>query len=128
MAIILIALIVLGPHRIPGVARSLARLYKEFTKVRRHADSAVEDIKKELQISDEDLLGESPALRPPEGERAVRSRVPLDQAAIMEQLELQQVRDLAGAAGGRPPRPYGEDALPVPELDDYLGTGKEPRA
>ncbi len=126
VAIILIALLVLGPERIPGVARSLARLYKEFTKVRKQADSAVQDIKKELKLDEallDDDADESPRIRPPQGERAERPRLSLDQAAIVEQLEAEERAAAAEAdpTGPAQPRPYTADSLPVPELDDYLG-------
>lgn len=118
VAIVLIALIVLGPDKLPGVARTLARLYKEFTKVRKQAGAAMDDIRKELSIADMDLLHEdeddkAPAVRSPEGETAARGRVPLDQMGIPP----------APADSG--PRFFTEP-LPVPELDDYLSANDPP--
>jgi Sec-independent protein translocase protein TatA len=98
----LIALVLLGPDRIPQVARGLARAYRELTKVRRHVDTTLGEIKSELQLDDFDL----PAARPPAGKR-----VPLDQLHAVDDV-------LAKERAGPSPRP---ERLEIAPEDDYLG-------
>lgn len=95
--IALIAVVLLGPDRIPAVARGLARAYRELTKVRRHVDTTLGELKSELKLDDFDL----PAARPPAGKR-----VPLDQLHAVDDM-------LATSAMSEP--------LDVAPEDDYLG-------
>jgi Sec-independent protein translocase protein TatA len=99
----LFALVLLGPDRIPQVARGLARAYRELTRVRRHVDTTLGEIKSELKLDDFDL----PAAKPPPGKR-----VPLDQ--------LHAVEDQLGTLEGTGPRARLEPLDVAPE-DDYLG-------
>lgn len=92
-----VALIVFGPQRIPELARSAARGYRELTKLRRQMDDALDDVKRDLDLDAElKQLDAAPLIRPPAGERA--------------------------RAGGSTPAPAEAAArLAVPDEDDYLG-------
>lgn len=48
--IALVALLVFGPDRIPGLARSLARGYRELTRLKRQVSVSVDEIKKDLDL------------------------------------------------------------------------------
>lgn len=94
VVIIIVALIIFGPHKLPEIARTVSRAYKEWTKVRGQVDDTISDLKREINIKarlEEEI---APAFR-----TAERS---LD----------------TGAAASRP----AELAAPlaVPEADDYL--------
>jgi len=101
--IVLVAIILLGPERMPVVARALARAYKEFTKVRAHVDTTISELKQEMQL---DLDLDAPPVRPPAGRR-----VPLDQ--------LHAADDVLAPTHAEP---SGLDALPVLQEDDYLAS------
>jgi sec-independent protein translocase protein TatB len=100
--IALIALVLLGPQRIPEVARGLARAYRELTRVRRQVDSTLGELKTELKL---DELDE--AVRPPSGKR-----VPLDQ---LHAIEPDRGADTASGQATRPA------PLNVAPEVDYLG-------
>ena len=99
--IALIAVILLGPERIPQVARGLARAYRELTKVRRQVDSTLGELKSELKLDDLGL--DEPQLLPPAGKR-----VPLDQLHAVD-------------TKGRSQRAEPEPLEVLPE-DDYLAS------
>jgi sec-independent protein translocase protein TatB len=95
--IALVALILLGPERIPAFARGAARAWREFTKVRRQVDHTLSDLRAEIDLDEDSradtLVGQT-------------RRVPLDQLHTVE-------------ADGRLPAPRSEP-LSVPTEDDYL--------
>jgi Tat protein translocase TatB subunit len=101
LVIALVALVLLGPERLPPLARAFARGYREFMKVRRQVDDTLTDLKKDMKLD----LDEAPAVRPPVGRR-----VPLDQLHAVE-LEERERR--------------AAEALPVAEGDDYLAIRDE---
>jgi sec-independent protein translocase protein TatB len=96
--IALLALVLLGPQRIPEVARGLARAYRELTRVRRQVDTTLGEIRSDLQLDDIGL--DEPLLKPPTGKR-----VPLDQLHATEK---------AAPPAAKP------EPLEVPPEDDYL--------
>lgn len=101
--IAIIAVILLGPERIPQVARGLARAYRELTRVRRQVDTTIGELRSELKLDDLDL--DELVLKPPAGKR-----VPLDQLHAMDDV----LKPGAGQPGSRP------EPLEVPPEDDYL--------
>lgn len=101
--IAVVALLVFGPGRIPAVARSLARGYRELLKLRRQIGHSVDEIKKDLDL-DLDL---DPGL----------DGLP-DPARLLRQPSAPRV-DASGETHQRPP------LLPVPEGDDYLAAAAE---
>jgi Sec-independent protein translocase protein TatA len=101
--IAIIAVILLGPERIPQVARGLARAYRELTKVRRQVDTTIGELKSELKLDELEL--DEPELKPPPGKR-----VPLDQLHAMD--------DILKPEEGRPSS--SPEPLEVPPEDDYL--------
>jgi Sec-independent protein translocase protein TatA len=94
LLIALVALILLGPQRIPDLARAFAKGYREFTRVRRQVDSTLGELKSDLKLDIDDFDLRAPAGR----------RVPLDQLHAVE-----------GAGSSPLPEP-----LAVPQEDDYL--------
>jgi Sec-independent protein translocase protein TatA len=112
-----VALIVFGPQRIPELARTAARGYRELLKLRRQVDSTLAEVKHDLQLDqelgalglDEPHATGTPVLRPPEGERAsARARTVAHPAPRRSEGH----PDAAGR--------FVFEALPVPEADDYL--------
>src|SRR5688500_12639933 len=95
--IALAALLLLGPDRIPALARGFARGYRELTRVRRHVDSTLDELKSDLKL---DLDLDAPHAKSPAGRR-----VPLDQLH---------------AAGGADTPVGPSETLDVPKEDDYL--------
>lgn len=91
-AILLVALLFFGPSKIPEIARSLGKLYRELTRVRRQVGDTLSELRQEIDLN-LDLDDPAPPLRPPSGERSAR-----------------------GAAALRRPA----SSLPVPPDDDYL--------
>lgn len=103
VVIVLAALLVFGPGKIPEIARAIKRGYQEFSKVRQQVDSTVSELRSELDLNlDDDAAPNrskrlpAPQLRAPDGER-VGLRPP----------EPGPVREPAGT-------------ISVPEADDYL--------
>jgi len=118
--IVLMALLVLGPDRLPGIARSLAKGYRELTRMRRQMDVSVKEIREDLKIDidpdDLNLESEAPPVRAPQGERFSRASAP-DIAAEPVLLEVPELDDyLAGASTSA-----SRGLLPTPAEDDYLG-------
>jgi sec-independent protein translocase protein TatB len=118
--IVLVALLVLGPDRLPGIARSAAKGYRELTRLRRQMDVSVKEIRDDLKIDidpdDLNLEAAAPSLRAPQGERFSRGGTP---AAPPEpvQLEVPELDDyLAGSGAVASPA-----LLQTPAEDDYLG-------
>jgi len=58
LVLLVIGLIVLGPERLPKVARTVARMYREL---RRYADDVRRDISKEMQIDNTPVTRYKPA-------------------------------------------------------------------
>src|SRR5438067_1744524 len=94
VVIVLLALLVLGPDKLPQLARAAARAYREFMRVRAQVDSHLDELKRELKLD----LDAPPKVAPPAGQR-----MPLDQLHAQED--------------------SAPELLPVPEEDDYLGIG-----
>ncbi len=71
LMIALIALLLFGPSRLPDLARSLARAYREFLKFRQQMDTAVEDLRADIEFDVEGngATGRVPSIRPPAGSR-----------------------------------------------------------
>lgn len=102
--IALIALLLFGPSRLPGLARSLAKAYREFQKFRRQMDDAVAELRSDIEFDDEDTAAKpsTPKIRPPSGDRVSSSGE--DYLAEQEAAELIE--------------------LDVPDEDDYLAPGR----
>jgi len=90
--IVLVALLIFGPSRIPEVARALGRFYRELTRVKRQVDDTISELRQEIDMH-VDLPEDTPEIRLPAGERAAREG---------------------------PETPARRITLPVPEADDYL--------
>jgi sec-independent protein translocase protein TatB len=112
--IVVLALLLLGPDRLPGLVRSLAGAYRELVRMRMRVDATVKDLKRELDSDlnlsqfdtvKKDVAGLIPALRDPLG--GVARRLPLD-----------QLREA----------PLAVEPLPVAAEDDYLSSsvGEDP--
>ena len=50
VVIVLLALLVLGPDKLPQLARAAARAYREFMRVRAQVDSHLDELKRELKL------------------------------------------------------------------------------
>ena len=91
--ILLMALLIFGPSKIPEVARTLGRFYRELTRVKRQVDDTISELRQEIDMHVDLLNDRAPVIRPPAGERAARD---------------------GSASRAR------RITLPVPEADDYL--------
>lgn len=99
VVIIIVALIIFGPHKLPEIARTVSRAYKEWTKVRTQVDDTISDLRREINVKarlEEEI---APAFRTD-----------------------QRSRDVGSAT--RPPEPP-PPPLDVPEADDYLAAEPE---
>lgn len=102
--IALFALLLFGPARLPDLARSLARAYREFLKFRQQMSDAVEDLRADIDIDlDAEPGGKRvPAIRSPAGTRI----------------------SAGGAEHGGLPAAEQLIELEVPDEDDYLAPGR----
>jgi len=114
MVIVLAAVILFGPQKIPEIARTLGTFYKELTRLRRQADHALSEIRREVDLG----LDDAETARPRPHPQAVSTPdskplpVPLEDDYLA-------TAEGGGAGSGTPPQanPQGEDR------DDYLGGG-----
>lgn len=95
LLVVLVALLVFGPSRLPEIARAIKAGYRELTKVRQKVDETLSELRQEM-----DLNLEAPPAKP-----AVRPAP----ASIGAQ-RYSAVKT-------------GPQSLPVPVEDDYLGPG-----
>lgn len=101
MVIALVALLLFGPTRLPDLARSMAKAYREFLKFRQQMNDAVDDLRSDIEIDIDGDGGKDgvPKIRPP-----AQNRV---------------------SASGDDYLATGRDddivELDVPDEDDYLG-------
>ncbi len=121
LLILVIALLVVGPSRLPQVARSIGKALGEF---RRMADEVKETIENEL-IHEDEKAGDSEALggEPPDNkEAALPHHEPVDAAA----------HEPVDAAAHEPVRPQGTDAAaeaePAPPHESEASPRGEPEA
>lgn len=99
VAIILVALLVFGPNRLPEVARSGARAYREFQRWRGRMNDAVGELRREINLN----LDE-PLLRP---------------GALLTGLDPISLDPVRRPRPGFTGKPITQD-IPVPPSDDYL--------
>ena len=107
LLILVIALLVVGPSRLPQVARSIGKALGEF---RRMADEVKETIENEL-IHEDEKAGDSEALggEPPDNkEAALPHHEPVD-AAAHEPVDA-AAHEPVDAAAHEPVRPQGTDS------------------
>jgi TatA/E family protein of Tat protein translocase len=104
VVIVFIALLIFGPQRIPEIARTVSKAYRELTRLRKQMDTTLDEVKRDLKLDAEFEELSTHAARG----KAVTPRPPTEprQAA-------QEERALF-------------EPLPVPVEDDYLAP--EPRA
>ncbi|MEZ5338003.1 MAG: twin-arginine translocase TatA/TatE family subunit [bacterium] len=69
LAIALIALLLFGPSRLPDLARSLAKGYREFLKFRQQMNDAVDDLRADIDLDLEEKPSSAPQIRQPSGTR-----------------------------------------------------------
>jgi sec-independent protein translocase protein TatA len=93
--VVLVALLVFGPGKIPEIARAIKAGYRELTRVRKQVDETLSELRQEM-----DLNLDEPAPRP-------------------------KLVPAAMSAGLQPPPAVktGAQTLPVPEEDDYMAPG-----
>lgn len=94
VVIIIVALLVFGPHKLPEIARTVSRVYKEWTKVRTQVDDTISDFKREIDLT---------------------AHVDKEVAPLFR--EDKRTRAVPRPSVTREARP---ELLPVPEQDDYL--------
>jgi sec-independent protein translocase protein TatB len=118
ITIVLVATLLLGPEKIPEVARWLAKGYRELARLRQHVGSTFDDVKRDLKIDpvlldplaeDKPRGGETGLIRPPAGERATSGGRAVPPPAPSA---------LADDGSGR----FLFQSLAVPAEDDYLTT------
>jgi TatA/E family protein of Tat protein translocase len=102
--IALFALLLFGPARLPELARSIARAYREFLKFRQQMTDAVDDLRADIDIDldDEPAGGRAPGIRAPAGTRISAGGAEHGTTGITEPLI----------------------ELEVPDEDDYLEPGR----
>jgi TatA/E family protein of Tat protein translocase len=119
VVILLFALLIFGPTKIPEMARLIARGLREFAKARHQVDTALSDLRQELDLRLELEPGPTPA----------RNAVPKDgvsQGEPPNPLPVAEGDDYLGASAGSGERsaahdPYG---LEGGEPEDYLGAAR----
>ncbi|HXF35576.1 MAG TPA: twin-arginine translocase TatA/TatE family subunit [Actinomycetota bacterium] len=107
LVILVLALIVVGPNRLPEIGRSIGRALREF---RRAQDEVRQTLRFDLEDEDE----------PPR--RAVRSSAPPPPAEHARRNDPVPVEDRLRAAGEEPPRPA------APPAEEGGGGGSDPPA
>ncbi|MBN2082613.1 twin-arginine translocase TatA/TatE family subunit [bacterium] len=65
LVIALVALLVLGPQRLPEIVRTVSAVFKELAKIRRRVDDAMSEIRQEIDLNVDDMDVARP--RPPIG-------------------------------------------------------------
>ena len=112
VVIVVVALLIFGPGKIPEIARAISRAYREFAKVRRQVDDTLTDLREEIDLKLEGEESAAPQLRKPAGTRVAARGEP--DAESFRSLDQQ------GSAG------QDSSTLEVPEEDDYLaGRGQD---
>jgi len=118
VVILLFALLIFGPTKIPEMARLVARGLREFARARQQVDTALSDLRQELDLRLDLEPGPTPA----------RNAVPKDGASQAEPpspLPVADGDDYLGAPGGSSTHgaadPYG---LEGGEPEDYLGAAR----
>jgi TatA/E family protein of Tat protein translocase len=76
LLIAFVALMIFGPQRIPELARTAARGYKELVRLRRQVDHTIEEVKRDLDLEQELKQLDPPLLREPDGERVSSELIP----------------------------------------------------
>ena len=114
VVIVLVALLVFGPGRIPEVMRTLSAAYRELTKLKRQVGDTVSELRQEidLNVGVQDELAQ--ALRPPTGAR-VSAQAP----------QAKPPANSAQPAASVEPEPAARQASPGAvaaraDADDYL--------
>jgi TatA/E family protein of Tat protein translocase len=108
VVILLIALLLFGPSKIPEVARWLGRLWREVTHLQQQVNETFSELRDEIDLNidlpqqNPGAASPRPAIQPPEGLRQPQPPAALDTAE----------------PGGRPRKRTAR--LPVPPHDDYL--------
>lgn len=132
LVIILVALLVFGPQRIPEVARNVSRVYREFHKWRRRIDGTVSDLRQELNLNlDEPLVSIDPASLAVTTAASRPPPVPAPSRPVTQQIEVDALDDyLASPAYDHSGDGADDAATPEPATspaaggaDDYLGGG-----
>lgn len=95
LLVVLVALVVFGPSRLPEIARAIKAGYRELTKVRQKVDETLTELRQEI-----DLNLDAPPAKP-------------------------AIRPAAASIGSPryPEAKSGAQLLPVPDEDDYLAPG-----
>jgi len=65
LVIALVALLVLGPKRLPEIARTVSAVFKELTRLRRRVDDTMSEIRQEIDLNIDEA--DSPRIPPPVG-------------------------------------------------------------
>ncbi len=98
--VVLVALLVFGPSRLPEIARAIKAGYRELTKVRQKVDETLSELRQEMDLN-LDAPPSKPAIRPAPASIGIQ-RYP-------------EVKT-------------GAQLLPVPQEDDYLSPGQDRQA
>ena len=79
LVIALVALLVLGPQKLPEIARTVSAVFRELAKIRRRVDDTMTEIRQEIDLNVTDE-SDAPRLKPPTG-RPVPQRLPANTGA-----------------------------------------------
>jgi len=122
LVIVLVALLVFGPKRIPEVARTIGQAYREFTRWRKRLDTTVSDLRQEIDLNiDEPEILKRPLLEPdPQS-----SPVPKNSRPATQNIEVAEWDDYLAPPSYEPGESAGVEltqaaATPDPAVDDYL--------
>jgi Sec-independent protein translocase protein TatA len=115
LMVLVIALIVLGPDKLPSMARRVGALWSEFSRWRAHVESEVRSTFPDLPSTSEIT-------------RAVRSPLSLLDRLADEHDKATVPVALGAPSGANGPRPAGPGASPSPPVDgrgDRRGLGMD---
>ena len=119
LVILVIALLVLGPSRLPGAGRQIGRALAEF---RRMSSGVQDDLREAMNVEGvrETVNQVRDALDVP---RAIRNEVASAISSVGTTAVGAPLPQASGAAGAIPPTPLGDASIPAPDgvfLGDVL--------
>lgn len=114
VVILLVALLVFGPNRIPELARAISAGYAELTKLKRQVGDTVSELRQEIDIQAGIQDEFFQALRPPTGARiAAEAARPRPAASPAKPPE-------GGGRTASAPSPAPVKRAAMTDVDDYL--------
>ena len=87
LVVLVVALLVFGPEKMPEIARQVAKGFREFKRVQQHLKSELRDVVAEFDAPSSSMPGDPVPMLPPKEEPAETSTSPAAGAAAIAPVE-----------------------------------------